>query len=95
MYEKKEFIIINNFNTCLLIRYNLYDNLIPNFIYDIINPRQIQGVLNIIFYLGVVFQAILIVLLVIDYKKIKIQDLIIIILSLLFLIYFIVLMLTV
>ncbi len=61
-------------------------DLISIFIYDFINPRQLQGVFNLIFYLGIMIQIIIIVLICINYKKIKTPDFIIALFSLIFII---------
>lgn len=70
----------------LLIKYKLYSDLISIFIYDFTNPRQLQGVFNLIFYLGIIIQIIIIVLIGINYKKIKTPDFIIALFSLIFII---------
>lgn len=93
--RKRSFFLLLILIVCLLVRYRLYTNLIPNFVYDVVNPRQIQGIFNIVFYLGIIFQAIIIISIVVNYKKMKIQDFIIAGLSLIFLISFIVLVLTI
>ena len=93
--KRKSFFLLLILIVCLIIKYRLYNDLIPNFVYKIINPRQVEGILNITFYLGIIIQIVLIVLLTINYKKMKIQDYIIGILSLIFLISFIILMLSI
>lgn len=94
MKRKSAFLLINLI-LCILIRYNLYSNQIPNFVYNIINPRQLQGISNIIFYLSIVLQIILIISIVINYKKMKIHDFIIGGLSVIFLISFFTLIFTI
>lgn len=93
--KKRSFFLLLILIVCLLVRYRLYVNLIPNFVYDVVNPRQIQGIFNIVFYLGIIFQAVMIISIAVNYKKMKIQDFIIAGLSLIFLIFFIVLVLTI
>lgn len=93
--KKRSFFLLLILIVCLLVRYRLYANLIPNFVYDVVNPRQIQGIFNIVFYLGIIFQAVIIISIAVNYKKMKIQDFIIAGLSLIFLISFIVLVLTI
>lgn len=93
--KRKSFFLLLILIVCLIIKYRLYNDLIPKFVYKIINPRQVEGILNITFYLGIIIQIVLIVLLTINYKKMKIQDYIIGILSLIFLISFIILMLSI
>jgi hypothetical protein len=93
--KKKSFFLLLILIICLLVRYRLYNNLIPNFVFNVVNPRQLQGIFNIIFYLGIVFQTILVISIIADYKKMKIRDFIIAGFSLLFLISFIILMFTI
>lgn len=94
MKRKSAFLLINLI-ICTLIRYNLYSNQIPNFVYNIINPRQLQGISNIVFYLSIVLQIILVISTVINYKKMKIHDFIIVGLSVIFLISFFTLIFTI
>lgn len=93
--KKRSFLLLIILIICLLVRYGLYNNLIPSFVYDVVNPRQVQGIFNIVFYLGIIFQAVIIISIAVNYKKMKIQDFIIAGLSLIFLISFIVLVLTI
>ena len=92
--KRKSFSLLLILIICLLVRYKLYNNLIPSVVYGIVNPRQLQGIFNLVFYLGLVAQVILIISIVVNYKKMKIQDFIIVGLSFLFLISFIILVLT-
>ncbi|PWW26670.1 hypothetical protein DEU40_10813 [Chryseobacterium sp. AG844] len=80
---------------CLLVRYNLYSKLIPSSIYEVINPRQLQGLFNLGYYLGLIIQVVLIVSIAVNYKKMKIQDFIVVLLSLLFLLSFVFFVLTI
>jgi hypothetical protein len=93
--KKRSFFLLLILIVCLLVRYRVYSSLIPNFVYDVVNPRQLQGIFNVVFYLGIIFQAILVISIVVNYKKMKIQDFIIAGLSLLFLVHFIIFIFTI
>lgn len=94
-YKKSSFLLLLVLVICLLVRYRLYNSLIPSIVYEVVNPRQLQGIFNLLFYLGLIIQTILIISIVISYKKMKIQDYIIVGLSLLFLIPFVFLILNI
>lgn len=93
--KKRSFFLLLILIICLLVRYKLYSSLIPNFVYDIVNPRQLQGIFNIVFYLGIILQTILVISILANYKKMKIQDFIIAGISLIFLVSFIILIFTI
>ncbi|OCA79539.1 hypothetical protein BBH99_18525 [Chryseobacterium contaminans] len=93
--KKKSIFLLINLIISVLVRYNLYSSQIPNFVYNIINPRQLQGISNIVFYLSIVLQIILVISIVINYKKMKIYEFIIVGLSVIFLISFFTLIFTI
>jgi len=93
--KMKSFFLSLTLVICLLVRYNLYSKLIPSLIYEVINPRQLQGLFNLGFYLGLIIQVVLIVSIAVNHKKMKIQDFIVVLLSLLFLLSFVFFVLTI
>jgi len=93
--RKRSFFLLLVLILCLLVRYNLYSKLIPSSIYEVINPRQLQGLFNLGFYIGLIIQVVLIISIAINYKKMKIQDFIVAGMSFIFLLSFIFLMLTI
>ncbi len=93
--KMKNFFLSLTLVICLLVRYNLYSKLIPSSIYEVINPRQLQGLFNLGYYLGLIIQVVLIVSIAVNHKKMKIQDFIIVLLSILFLLSFVFFVLTI
>ncbi len=93
--RKRSFFLLLVLILCLFVRYNLYSKLIPSSVYEVVNPRQLEGLFNLGFYLGLIVQVVLIISITVNYKKMKIQDFIVAGLSLIFLLSFIVLMLTI
>ncbi len=87
--RKKSLFLLITVLICLIIKNKLYSRLLPSFIFEVINPRQLQGILVLIFYLGILFQIILLILMIIKYKKMKTLDYILASSSLIFLIDFI------
>lgn len=93
--RKRSFFLLLVLMLCLLVRYDLYIKLIPSSVYEVVNPRQLEGLLNLGFYLGLIVQVVLIISITVNYKKMKIQDFIVAGLSFIFILSFIVLMLTI
>lgn len=59
-------------------RFKLYKTIVPNKLYNYINPRQFEGIMNLVFYLCTLIQITLIIVLLIDFKRNNKQDFIII-----------------
>lgn len=66
---------------CLLIKFKIYKYIIPDAIYDFTNPRQLEGIMLILFYLSVPIQIIVTISLLINLKKISKTDIFILIFS--------------